>query len=162
MTKEKYPVTQAIRELKEKSIEFVPFIFNYEEKGGTAHTANVLNVPEHMVIKTLVMEDDNGKGLIVLMHGDMEVSTKELARFLNVKSVSTCSAEKGFRLTRYEFGGTSPFGTKEKLPVYVESSIFSEEKIYINGGKRGFIIQIKSVDLKIALNPIEVNVGISK
>ncbi|MBI5325103.1 MAG: aminoacyl-tRNA deacylase [Ignavibacteriae bacterium] len=162
MLKDKYPVTQAIRELKSKNISFIPYLFTYEEKGGTAHTASELNVPEHSVIKTLVMENDSGKGLIVLMHGDMEVSTKELARFLNVKSVATCSAEKAFRLTRYEFGGTSPFGTKEKLPVYVESSIFNLEKIYINGGKRGFIIQITPNDLRIVLNPVEVKVGIPK
>ncbi|TAL69231.1 MAG: Cys-tRNA(Pro) deacylase [Bacteroidetes bacterium] len=162
MSKDKYTVTQAIRELKAKNISFSPFIFNYEDKGGTAHTAKVLNVPEHSVIKTLIMEDDIGRGLIVLMHGDMEVSTKELARFLNVKTVTPCSAEKAFLLTRYEFGGTSPFGTKEKLPVYVESSIFNLEKIYINGGKRGFIIQISPGDLRTALNPIKVNVGITK
>ena len=162
MSKDKYPVTQAIRELKTKNISFIPFLFNYEEKGGTAHTARVLNVPEHPVIKTLVMEEDSGNGLIVLMHGDMEVSTKELARFLNVKNVKTCSAEKAFRLTRYEFGGTSPFGTKEKLPIYVESTIFDLEKIYINGGKRGFIIQITANDLIKVLKPVEVKVGIPK
>jgi len=162
MSKEKYPRTQAIRELKEKNISYTPFLFNYEEKGGTAHTARELNVPEHSVIKTLVMEDDNGKGMIVLMHGDLEVSTKELARFLNVKSVLPCSAEKAFRLTRYEFGGTSPFGIKEKLPVYAELSIFNLEKIFINGGKRGFIIQMPPNDLRTALNPIEVKVGIPK
>jgi Cys-tRNA(Pro) deacylase len=162
MLKDDYPVTQAIRALRQFKISFVAHQFDYEEKGGTHHTALALNVPEHNVIKTLVLQDESGKGLIVLIHGDMEVSTKELARIIGVKRIEPCDGIKALKLTGYQFGGTSPFGTKTTLPIYAEATIFEIDKIYINGGKRGFIVEIKPVDLKIGLKITEVNVGIKK
>jgi Cys-tRNA(Pro) deacylase len=137
-----YPVTQAVRYLREKNQEFVPHLYDYVEKGGTAHSANELGVDEHAVVKTLVFETNEKKPLIVLMHGDKSVSTKELARYLNVKSVAPAAPEKATKVTGYLVGGTSPFGTKTKLPIYVERTIFELDRIYINGGKRGFLVQI--------------------
>ena len=137
-----YPVTQAIRVLRERKINFTPHVFEYVEKGGTKHSAEVLNVEEHAVIKTLVFETSERKSLIVLQHGDRKVSTKNLARILNVKSVAPVAPERANKLTGYLVGGTSPFGTRTKMPVFVEETIFDLERIYINGGKRGFLIAI--------------------
>ncbi len=137
-----YPITPAIRVLREKKIEFEPHVFEYVEKGGTKHSAEVLKVDEHAVIKTLIFETNEKKPLIVLMHGDFQVSAKELARFLKVKSVAPVAPEKASKLTGYLVGGTSPFGVKTKMPVYAEKTIFSLKRIYINGGKRGFLIAI--------------------
>jgi Cys-tRNA(Pro) deacylase len=162
LSKEDYPITPAIRTLREKNIPFIPHLFKYEEKGGTRQTAEELNIPEHQVIKTLVMEADTGEILIVLMHGDMEVSTKELARFLKVKIVVPCDAKKALNTTGYMFGGTSPFGTKKQLPVYAEESIFELSKIYINGGKRGFILEMEPLHILEILNVTLVKVGIIK
>ncbi len=156
------PVTQAIRFLREKKIEFIPHQFKYEEKGGTRHTALELDVPEHNVIKTLVFEDETGDGLIVLMHGDLEVSTKELARELGVKTISPCNQQKALKLTGYQFGGTSPFGTRTELPVFAEKTIFLLEKIYINGGKQGFILEMKPEAIKQVLDITEVSSAIKK
>jgi Cys-tRNA(Pro) deacylase len=138
-----YPITPAIRVLREKKIEFEPHVFEYVEKGGTKHSAAVLGVDEHAVVKTLIFETDERKPLIVLQHGDFQVSTKTLARLLNVKSVAPVTAEKAQKLTGYLVGGTSPFGTRTKMPVYAESTIFDLPRIFINGGKRGFLISIK-------------------
>ncbi len=143
-----YPITPAIRVLREKKVEFVPHVFEYVEKGGTKHSAETLDVDEHAVIKTLIFETNEKKPLIVLMHGDFQVSTKNLARFLNVKTVAPVSPEKAQKLSGYLVGGTSPFGTKTKMPVYAEKTIFDLEKIYINGGKRGFLVSIKPEDLE--------------
>lgn len=156
------PVTLAIRQLKEKNISFEPFQFRYEEKGGTRHTAEELKVDENTVVKTLVFEDENGNGLIVLMHGDMEVSTKELARHIGVKTITPCSQQKALKLTGYQFGGTSPFGTRTVLPVYAEETIFLLNRIYINGGKQGFILGMNPEDLRSVLELTEVNVAIMK
>lgn len=156
---EKYPVTPAIRLLKSKNVVFEPFLYEYEEKGGTKASSKKLGVDEHVVIKTIIMEDDLKKPLIVLMHGDMEISTKNLARFLDVKSVQPCSPEVANKHTGYLVGGTSPFGTKKLMPVYAEKTIFDLEKIYINGGRRGFLIAIKPSVIKELLNPIAVEVG---
>lgn len=155
-----YPVTTAIRQLRVQKIDFVPYVYEYEEKGGTAQTAKELNVDEHSVIKTIVMENEQGKPLIVLMHGDCEISTKELARELSIKKVQPCDAAKATKATGYMFGGTSPFGTKTRMPVYVESTIMDLEKIYINGGKRGFIIELEPKDIEKALDISLVNVAI--
>jgi Cys-tRNA(Pro) deacylase len=155
-----YPITQAIRFLRQKKVEFEPHLFEYVEKGGTTHSAEVLGVDEHKVIKTLVFETNEKKPLIVLEHGDREVSTKNLARHLNVKSIAPASAEQAEKLTGYIFGGTSPFGLKTKLPVYVEKTIFELDRIYINGGKRGFLVAIDPQILKDILSPEEVFVGI--
>ncbi len=155
-----YPVTPAVRLLREKSVAFEPRLYDYEERGGTRHSAESLGVDEHAVVKTLVMETDARKPLVVLMHGDCEVSTKNLARTLNVKSVSPCDPATAQKHTGYMVGGTSPFGTKARMPVYVERTIFELPKIYINGGKRGFLIEIEPKDLRILAPLEEVEVAI--
>jgi Cys-tRNA(Pro) deacylase len=155
-----YPVTQAVRYLRDKNVEFVPHLYEYVEKGGTRVSAEGLGVAEHAVVKTLVFETNEKKPLIVLMHGDFSVSTKELARYLNVKSVAPATPEKAAKITGYLVGGTSPFGTKVKLPVYVEKTVFELDKIYINGGKRGFLVEIAPRVLKDVLEVSEVEVGI--
>ena len=146
--------------MRQKKVDFVPHLFDYVEKGGTKHSAEVLSVDEHFVIKTLVFETNEKKPLIILQHGDLQVSEKNLARFLNVKSVSLASAEKANNLTGYIFGGTSPFGMKTKMPIYAEKTIFELKKIYINGGKRGFLVEIKPTILKEVLDDVkEIKVG---
>ncbi len=151
-----YPITPAVRVLRENKIEFEPHVFEYVEKGGTKHSAEVLKADEHLIIKTLVFETNEKKPLIVLMHGDLQVSTKELARHLKVKSVAPVAPEKAQRLTGCLVGGTSPFGVKTTMPIYVEKTIFDLEKIYINGGKRGFLIAIEPRVLKEMLDVTEV------
>ena len=155
-----YPITPAIRVLREKKVEFEPHVFEYVEKGGTKHSSEVLGVDEHSVIKTLVFETNEKKPLIVLQHGDWQVSTKNLARVLNVKSVAPAAPEKAQRLTGYLVGGTSPFGVKMKMPIYAEKTIFDLARIYINGGKRGFLIAIAPGDLIKVLDIKEIEVGI--
>jgi Cys-tRNA(Pro) deacylase len=161
MAKTDYPVTQAVRFLRDKKITFEPRLYDYEEKGGTRRSSEQLGVDEHSVVKTLVMEDESRNAFIILMHGDCEVSTKQLARLLGVKSVRPCDVNAAQRHTGYLVGGTSPFGTKTKLPVYAEKTIFDLPKIYINGGKRGFLVAINPQDLRPALNATEVEVAIA-
>lgn len=154
-----YPVTTAVRALRESKVTFEPFLYEYEEHGGTRVAAVALGVDEHSVIKTLVFENEAKRPLIVLMHGDREVSAKQLARTLGVKQVSPCDPHTAQRHTGYMIGGTSPFGTRTPLPVYVEQSIFSLPRIYINGGKRGFLVGIDPNMLKTALRTTEVSVA---
>ncbi len=154
-----YPITPAIRVLREKKIAFEPRVFEYVEKGGTKHSAEVLKVDEHAVVKTLVFETNEKKPLIVLMHGDLQVSTKELARHLKVKTVAPVSLEKAQKLTGYLVGGTSPFGVKTKMPVYAEKTIFDLPKIYINGGKRGFLVSLDPKVITDILTIEEVEIG---
>ncbi len=137
-----YPVTPAVRFLRERKIDFAPHVFDYVERGGTKHSAEVLGVNEHSIVKTLVFETNERKALIVLQHGDFQVSTKELGRILAVKTIAPASAERANKLTGYLIGGTSPFGLKTKMPIYAEKTIFDLPRIYINGGKRGFLIEI--------------------
>ena len=153
-----YPVTPAIRALREKKIEFEPHVFEYVEKGGTRHSARELGVDEHAVIKTLIFETNEKKPLIVLQHGDFQVSTKNLARALNVKSIAPAAPERANKLTGYLIGGTSPFGVKTKMPVYAEKTIFDLPRIYINGGKRGFLIAIEPEVLREVLEVKEIEV----
>src|ERR1044072_4081837 len=160
LAKADYPVTQAVRLLRDKKIDFTPHLYDYEEKGGTRRSAEELGVDEHAVVKTLVMEDESRKPLIVLMHGDREVSTKQLARTLGVKSVQPCDPNTAQKHTGYLVGGTSPFGTRMTLSVYVEQTIFDLPKIYINGGKRGFLVAIEPKVLRDVLPVTEVEVGI--
>lgn len=160
MDKANYPVTPAVRLLREKRIVFEPQLYDYQERGGTKRSAEELRVDEHAVIKTLVMETDSREALIVLMHGDREVSTKELARTLGVKSVSPCDPATAQKHTGYQVGGTSPFGTRKPLAVYAEKTIFDLSVIYINGGKRGFLVSIRSTDLRRALQISEITVAI--
>ena len=154
-----FPITPAIRFLREKKVEFVPHLYDYVEKGGAKESARQLGVDIHAVVKTLVLETNERKPLIVLMHGDKEVSTKNLARFLNVKSVEPATPEKASKLTGYLVGGTSPFGTRTKMPVYAEATISQLDKIYINGGKRGFLVEISPEHLRL-LDAVEVEVAI--
>lgn len=156
-----YPITPAIRVLRQHKINFEPRIFDYVEKGGTKHSSQILGVDEHSIIKTLIFETNEKKPLIVLMHGDLQVSTKELARIIKVKTISPVAPEKANKLTGYFVGGTSPFGTKTKMPIYVEKTVFEIPKIYINGGKRGFLVSIEPKILREVLQIEEVEVGIS-
>ncbi|HEY0547661.1 MAG TPA: Cys-tRNA(Pro) deacylase [Pyrinomonadaceae bacterium] len=155
-----YPITPAVRLLRAKKINFAPRLYDYEEHGGTKRSAELLKVDEHAVIKTLIFETDARKAFVVLMHGDRTVSAKQLARVLNVKSVHPCEIERAQKLTGYMVGGTSPFGTRTPLPVYVEQTIFELPQIYINGGKRGFLVELEPRDLKELLPVVEVEVAI--
>lgn len=156
-----HPVTQAVRYLREKRVEFIPHLYDYVEKGGTSESAKQLGVDEHAVVKTLVFETNDGKPLIVLMHGDRHVSTKGMARHLGVKSVEPASPERAAKWTGYLVGGTSPFGTRTQMPVYVEATIFKLERVYMNGGKRGFLVEIDPAILSRVLKVEEVDVGIT-
>ncbi len=155
-----YPVTAAVRALRAGKIDFIPHLYPYEEHGGTHQAASALNVTEYEVIKTLVMEIDSRRPLLVLMHGDREVSTKRLARELGVKRVSPCDSISAEKCTGYKVGGISPFGTKKSLPVYVESSIMMLGRIFVNGGKQGFMVEIDPCDLEKVLAVKKVNVAV--
>ena len=155
-----YPVTAAIRVLRARKIDFAPHVFEYVERGGTKHSSAVLGASEHAIIKTLVFETNERKPLIVLMHGDLHVSAKELARVLSVKSIAPVSPETANKLTGYLIGGTSPFGTKTRMPVYVERTIFDLPRIFINGGRRGFLIEIAPQILRDVLTIETVEVGV--
>jgi len=157
-----YPVTPAVRILREKNIAFEPHLYTYEEHGETRASADHLKMDEHSIIKTLVFQTDQREPLLVLMHGDREVSTKQLARFLGVKSVTPCDAATAQHHTGYLFGGTSPFGTRTPLPVYVEHTVFDLPRIVINGGKRGFLVALSPDTLRLALNVTPVAVAISR
>jgi len=160
MAKDKTPVTPATRLLRKEKVEFTDHLYDYEEHGGTAVSARELGVDEHSVIKTLVMEDENKKPLLVLMHGDLQVSTKNLARFTGAKSIAPCSPDSATKHTGYLVGGTSPFGTRKTIPVYMEKTILELHQIYINGGKRGYLIGINPKDAVRLLKPSLVNVGL--
>ena len=160
MSKEKFPTTQAIRSLKHHKIAFSIKPYKYEERGGTAVAARELNLDEHRVVKTLVMENENRHPFLILMHGDNKVSTKALARALGVKTVNPCDPRVAQKYTGYFVGGTSPFGTKKPLRIYIENTIVDLEKIYINAGKRGLLAEISPGDLMRTLNPTPVNVAI--
>ena len=140
--KEHISETQATQLLRKHQVSFDEHPYPYEEHGGTSVSARELGVPEHAVIKTLVMQDEAAKPLIVLMHGDCKVSTKNLARGIGCKSVEPCKPEVAQRHSGYMIGGTSPFGTKKAMPVYVEQSILDLPRIYINGGRRGFLVSL--------------------
>ena len=162
MAKESYPTTAAIRVLRDHDVTITHHPYDYEERGGTAVSARELGVAEHAVIKTLVMEDDDKRPLVVLMHGDREVSTKGLARVLGVKSVSPCSPDVAHRHSGYQVGGTSPFGTRRSMPTYMERSIAALPYLYVNGGKRGYLVGMTPADLVRVLKPIEVEVAVVK
>jgi Cys-tRNA(Pro) deacylase len=151
-----FPITPAIRVLREHKVSFTPHLYDYIERGGTAHSASSLGVSEHEVVKTIVLEDDAKKPLICLQHGDREVSTKKLARLINVKTITPCTAETAHRFTGYMVGGTSPFGTKRAMPIYVEESVLALPRLFINGGKRGFLVCISPADLSRVLAPTPV------
>jgi Cys-tRNA(Pro) deacylase len=153
------PETPATQFLRSHGVPHSDHLYDYEEHGGTKVSARELNVPEHHVVKTLVMEDETGKPLIVLMHGDCKVSTKELARQIGAKKISPCKPEDAHRHTGYMVGGCSPFGTKKKLPIYVEKSILDLPLIYINGGRRGYLVGVHPHDILRLLAPTPVSVA---
>lgn len=159
MSKDKFPVTPAVRQLRAAGIQFSEHPYDYEERGGTAVSARELSVDEHAVVKTLVMEDERKNPLIVLMHGNKQVSTKELARAVGVKTIQPCSPETANRHTGYMVGGTSPFGTRKTLPIYAERTILDLPKIYINGGRRGYLVGIVPGDLVQVLHLTLVSVA---
>ncbi|HET9784074.1 MAG TPA: aminoacyl-tRNA deacylase [Terriglobales bacterium] len=155
----KFPVTAGVRWLRAQGAAFGEHLYPYQEHGGTAVSAAELGVDEHTVIKTLVMEDDQHQPLIILMHGDREVSTRELARQAQRRSVTPCRPEVAERHTGYQVGGTSPFGTRKPLPVYAEAEIEKLPLLYINGGKRGFLVSLPGAELWRLLRPRAVNVA---
>jgi Cys-tRNA(Pro) deacylase len=161
MSKDRHPATPAVRVLREHGVAFTHHPYPYEARGGTAVSARALGVDEHRVIKTLVMEDDGKRPLLVLMHGDREVSTKNLARFLGVKSVAPCAPATADRHTGYQVGGTSPFGTRHALPVYMERSIAALPYLYINGGRRGYLVGMLPAELERVLKPERVDVAVA-
>jgi Cys-tRNA(Pro) deacylase len=155
----KHPVTQAVRQLRAAKVDFVPHVFTYEPKGGTRHSAQVLGVDEHAVIKTLVFEDDARRPLVILMHGDREVSTRNLARQIGARATRPCAPEVADRHSGYQVGGTSPFGLRKPMPIYMERTIAALPRIYINGGARGFLVEIDPADLVRVLAPTAVDVA---
>ena len=156
----KSPSTPVTRLLRAKGVPITEHLYRYEEHGGTRVSARELGVEEHAIIKTLVMEDDAGAPLVVLMHGDREVSTKALARQLGRRSIQICRPEIASRHSGYLVGGTSPFGTRKAMPTFVERSILELPRIYVNGGSRGFLVGIAPADLVRVLVPVPVEVAI--
>jgi Cys-tRNA(Pro) deacylase len=154
------PETPATLYLRQHGIAHSNHLYAYEEHGGTKVSARELNVDEHAVVKTLVMEDENGKPLIVLMHGNCKVSTKELARQSGHKKIEPCKPEVANRHTGFLVGGTSPFGTKKQLPVFIEKSILDLPLVYINGGRRGFLVGVHPHDVLRALSPTVVEAAL--
>ena len=155
----KFPSTPATRLLRSQKVEFSEHLYRYEDHGGTSVCARELGVDEHSVIKTLVMEDENASPLIVLMHGDLEVSTKALARQIGCKAVNPCKPNVADKHSGYQVGGTSPFATRRAMAVYMEQSILDLPKIYINGGSKGFLVGMAPADAKSLLSPALVQVG---
>ena len=160
MAGDRCPVTAAIRVLRAAGVPFAPRTYRYEERGGTGVAARELGVDEHACVKTLVFEDDGGRPFVVLMHGDREVSTRMLARALDVRSVQPCAPETAERHSGYRVGGTSPFGTRKGLPVYMERTIADLPRLLVNGGRRGFLLEMAPADLQRVLQPVLVEVGI--
>ncbi len=159
MKDSKAPVTAAVRVLRQQQVEWSDHLYAYEDKGGTAVSSRELGVDEHCVIKTLIMEDEARHPLIVLMHGDREVSTKNLARHLGVKTISPCTPETANRHSGYLVGGTSPFGTKKAMPVFMQASIAGLDRIYVNGGKRGYLVGLRPSELMRVLQPALVDIA---
>lgn len=155
-------MTPAVRLLQRENVAYTEHLYRYEERGGTAVSARELEVHEHAVVKTLIMEDDRKNPVIVLMHGDMQVSTQQLARIIGVKSISPCPPEIANKHTGYLVGGTSPFGTRKPMPVYMEKSVLELSRIYLNGGKRGYLVGMAPADAVRILKPVLVEVGIAR
>jgi Cys-tRNA(Pro) deacylase len=158
--KEHVSETPATQFLRKHGVTFSEHPYEYEEHGGTAVSSRALGVPEHDVIKTLVMQDEAARPLIVLMHGDCKVSTKNLARAIGCKAVEPCKPEVANRHTGFLVGGTSPFGTRKQMPVYVEKTILDLPRIYINGGRRGYLVSIEPAELVRVLAPKPVEVAL--
>ena len=154
--------TPAIHALRRHGIAFSEHAYRYEDRGGTRVSARELDVPEHSVVKTLVMEDEGHRPLIVLMHGDREVSTKALARAIGAKTVTPCQPDLAERHTGYLVGGTSPFGTRKIMPVYVEESILGLDPVYVNGGRRGYLVAVSPQAFVDVLRATPVRVAITE
>ena len=159
---DKHPVTMAIRALRAAKVAFVPHLYAWEAKGGTRASSEALGVDEHLVIKTLIFETESRAPLCILMHGDREVSAKNLARHLGTKQVSPCSPEVADKHSGYQVGGTSPFGLKRAMPIYCERTISELPKLFINGGARGFLVELAPADLVRALQPTLVDVAVER
>ena len=160
MAKSKLPTTPAVRVLKQAKTDFEGHEYKYEDKGGSAVAARELGVDEHTVIKTLVFEDDRKNPLLVLMHGDKQVSVKSLARILGVKTITPCTPDTANKHTGYQVGGISPLGTRKELPVYIEETILALDLIRVNGGKRGFLVEMKPADLAALTKAQPINVAV--
>jgi Cys-tRNA(Pro) deacylase len=152
--------TPAIHFLRKHGVAFTQHEYRYEERGGTRVSSRELGVDEHTVIKTLVMEDERKQPLLMLMHGDREVSTKQLARVAGRKQIVPCAPEVAERHTGYQVGGTSPFGTRKVLPVYMEKSITALPRVFINGGRRGFLVGLAPAEIERTLDATLVSVAI--
>lgn len=156
----KLPVTMAIRALRAAGVAFVPHVYPYEPRGGTRASSESLGVPEHSVVKTLIFETERGDPLCILMHGDHEVSVKQLARVIGTKSVTPCAPEVADRHSGFQVGGTSPFGLRRAMPIYMQSTILDLPRIYINGGARGLLVELDPRDAQRVLAPVLVDVAI--
>lgn len=156
------PTTAAVRLLRERGVPYTEHTYRYEERGGTRVSARELGLDEHAVVKTLVFEDDRRRPLLVLMHGDREVSTRALARSVGARSVAACRPEVAEKQTGYRVGGTSPFATRKELPVYLERSILALPTVYVNGGSRGFLVGVAPADLVRLLRPTPVEVAVPR
>lgn len=159
MPSTKEPVTQAVRALRAAGVPFQGHLYAYVEGGGTAQVASALGVDEHQVVKTLIMEDERRNPLIVLMHGDRQVSTQALARAIGAKRIAPCDPKVADKHSGYQVGGTSPFGTRRQMPVYCEAGIAALPHIYINGGKRGYILSLATADALRVLSPTLVAIA---
>jgi Cys-tRNA(Pro) deacylase len=157
-----HPITMAVRALRAAKVAFTPRLYTWEPHGGTRASAEAFGVDEHVVIKTLIFEDDRRAPLCVLMHGDREVSAKGLARAIGVKSVAPCDPAVADRHSGYQVGGTSPFGLKRAMPVYMQRTILELPRIHINGGARGFLVEIDPKEAERVLKPTLVDVAIEK
>jgi len=160
MAKENLPSTPALLALRAANVTFEPRLYKYVEKGGTRASAEALGVDEHAVIKTIVLETGSKQPLICLMHGDRQISTKQLARALGEKTIQPCDPAVAQRHTGYMVGGTSPFGTRKPLPVYVERTILDLPVIYINGGARGLLVRVAPTVLTQLLGAVPVDVAL--
>ncbi|HEU4732472.1 MAG TPA: aminoacyl-tRNA deacylase [Kofleriaceae bacterium] len=157
----KHPVTMAVRALRNAGVAFAPHLYPYQPRGGTRASSEALGVPEHAVIKTLIFETERGDPLCILMHGDREVSAKQLARAIGTKAVAPCAPEVADRHSGYQVGGTSPFGLRRAMPIYMQSTILELPRIYINGGARGFLVEIDPRDAQRVLSPVMVDVAVA-
>jgi len=158
----KTSVTPATAFLAKHGITYTEHYFEYVEHGGTSVSSTALGVPEHQVVKTLVMETEKGDPVVVLMHGDRKVSTKELARAAGVKRIVPCKPEVAQRHSGYLVGGTSPFGTRKAMPVYLERSVLALDRMYINGGRRGYLLGMDPAVLTQVLSPVLVDVALEE
>lgn len=158
----KYPMTPAIQFLKDNDIDFYPHLYRYVERGGTSVSSKELGLSESKVIKTLIFEKEDKQPIVMLMHGDKQVSLKELARQIGCKVITPCLPEVAQRHSGYQVGGTSPFGLRKKMPIYMEATVGDLDEIYINGGGRGLLVRLRPPDLIRVLNPKLVTVAQAK